>query len=295
MNELLQYTVTGISVGLLYSLIALGFVLVWKSSGVANLALGQLVLFFSWFSYAMLVQAGLPTWLGIILTIIFSMAMGFIIEKFILRPLIAQPILSLITVTLGLAYLLEGAVGVIWPIGLAAAPRLFPQEPVHIGAAVISQGYLWSAAIALVIFALLSLYFKYNRMGIAMRATADNQLAVQACGIPVTRIFSRSWMFACALAAIGGLLLSNITGSISPGIVNTGLIAFSVVILGGLESFLGAMIAGPIIGLVATIGSAYLTPYTWPGVREVIPFVIIVIVMFIKPYGLFGETRIERI
>jgi branched-chain amino acid transport system permease protein len=127
-----------------------------------------------------------------------------------------------------------------------------------------------------------------------MRATADDQKAVQACGIPVTRIFSRSWMFACVLAAVGGILISSI-GSISIGLVHTGLQAFSVVILGGLDSLLGAIIAGPIIGLSETIGSGYLTPLTWPGIREVIPFIIIIIVMFIKPYGLFGEERIERI
>jgi branched-chain amino acid transport system permease protein len=131
-------------------------------------------------------------------------------------------------------------------------------------------------------------------MGVAMRATADDQKAVQACGIPVTKIFSRSWMFACVLAAFGGVLMSSIS-SINNGLVQTGLLAFSVVILGGLDSFLGAMIAGPIIGLAETIGSGYLTGLTWPGLREVIPFIIIIIVMFIRPYGLFGESRIERI
>jgi branched-chain amino acid transport system permease protein len=127
-----------------------------------------------------------------------------------------------------------------------------------------------------------------------MRATADDQLAVQACGIPVTKIFSRSWMLACALAAVGGVLMSSI-GGITYGLVETGLKAFSVVILGGLDSFLGAMIAGPVIGLAETVGGGYLTPLTWQGVREVIPFIVIIIVMFIKPYGLFGEERIERI
>ena len=154
--------------------------------------------------------------------------------------------------------------------------------------------YLLAAVISLVLFILLSLYFKYSRMGIAMRATADDQLAVQACGIPVTKIFSRSWMFACVLAAIGGVLMSSI-GGITYGLVETGLKSFSVVILGGLDSFLGAIVAGPIIGLAENVGGGYLTPLTWPGVKDIIPFVIIVIVMFLKPYGLFGEERIERI
>jgi branched-chain amino acid transport system permease protein len=293
MNELLQFVITGITVGMVYSLIALGFVLVWKSSGVANLALGQLVLISSWFAYGMLVQVGLPTWFGLIMVVVFALLLGWIIERFILRPLIAQPILSLITVTLGLAFFLEGLVTFIWPKSLAPLPIL-PQQVVHIGTAVVSMEYILAAAISLVLFILLSLYFKYNKMGIAMRATADDQLAVQACGIPVTKIFSRSWMFACVLAATGGILMSSI-GGITYNLINTGLKAFSVVILGGLDSFLGAMVAGPIIGLAENVGGGYLTPLTWPGVKDVIPFIIIIIVMFIKPYGLFGEERIERI
>jgi len=292
--ELLQFVITGITVGMVYSLIALGFVLIWKSSGVANLALGQLVLISSWFTYGMLVQRGLPLWLGFLLVLVFAVVLGWIIERFVLRPLIAQPILSLITVTLGLAYFIQGLVILVWPKSVAGLPRIFPGEPIHIGTAVVSHEYLWAAGISIILFGLLSLYFKYNKMGIAMRATADDQMAVQACGIPVTRIFSQSWMFACVLAAIGGILMSSI-GGITFGLVHTGLTSFSVVILGGLDSFLGAIIAGPIIGLAENVGGGYLTPLTWPGVREVIPFIVIIIVMFLKPYGLFGEERIERI
>jgi len=294
MAELLQFVITGLTVGMVYAPIALGFVLIWKSSGVANLALGQLVLISSWFTYGMLVQAGLPLWLGLPLVILFALALGWMIERFALRPLIAQPILSLITVTLGVAFFIQGAVSFIWPKSVAALPHFFPQETIHIGTAVVSQEYLWAAAISLALFGLLSLFFKYHKMGIAMRATADDQMAVQACGVPVTKIFSLSWMFACALAAVGGVLMSSI-GGITFGLIETGLKAFSVVILGGLNSFLGAIIAGPIIGLAENLGGGYLTPLTWSGIKEIIPFIIIIIVMFLKPYGLFGEVRIERI
>jgi len=294
MAEFLQYVITGLAVGMVYALIALGFALIWKSSSVANLALGQLVLISSWFTYGMLVQAELPYWLGFPLTILFALFLGWIIERFALRPLIAQPILSLITVTLGIAYFIEGLVHFIWPMSVAALPRLFPKEPIHIGPAVVSQEYIWAAAISLVIFGLLSLFFKYHKMGIAMRATADDQLAVQACAIPVTRVFSISWMFACVVAAVGGVLVSLI-GGITFGLVETGLKSFSVVILGGLDSFIGCMVAGPIIGLCENLGGGYLTPLIGPGIKDIIPFIIIIIVMVIKPYGLFGETRIERI
>jgi len=294
MAELLQFLITGISVGMVYSLIALGFALIWKSSSVANLALGQIVLVSSWFTYAMLVQAQFPLWLAFPLVILFALALGWMIERFALRPLIAQPILALITVTLGIGYFIEGVVTFIWPWSVDALPRLFPREVIHIGPAVVSQEYVWVVGICLIVFALLTLFFRYHKMGIAMRATADDQMAVQACGIPVTTVFSRSWMFACVVSAIGGILISSI-GGITHGLVETGLKAFSVVILGGLDSFIGAVIAGPIIGLCESLGGGYLTPFLWAGVKDIIPFIIIIIVMIIKPYGLFGEVRIERI
>ena len=294
MAELLQYTVTGLAVGMIYALIALGFALIWKSSSVANLALGQLVLISSWFTYGMLVQAKFPYWIGLPLTIVFAVFLGWAIERFTLRPLIAQPILALITVTLGVAYFLEGVVTFVWPVSVARLPRFFPQQPIHIGSAVVSQEYLWAAIISLALFGLLSLFFKYHKMGIAMRATADDQMAVQACAIPVTSVFSMSWIFACVVAAIGGVLVSSI-GGVTFGLVETGLKSFSVVILGGLDSFIGCMVAGPIIGLCENFGGGYLTPLIGPGIKDIIPFIIIIIVMIVKPYGLFGETRIERI
>ncbi len=294
MAEFLQFTVTGITVGMVYALIGLSFALIWKSSGVANLALGGLVLIFSWFTYAMTVQAGLPYWIALPLVILFALAMGWLIERFALRPLIAQPILSLITVTLGIFYFLEGLAVFIWPWMVDALPPVFPPEPFHLGPAVVAQAYVWAAVISLLLFGLLTLYFRYHKMGIAMRATADDQFAVQACGIPVTKIFSTSWMFACVVAAIAGILISWI-GGLHFGLVETGLKSFSVVILGGLDSFIGCIIAGPIIGLAENLGGGYLTPFLWGGLKDIIPFIIIIIVLFIKPYGLFGEVRIERI
>lgn len=294
MAQLTQFTITGITVGMVYALIGLCFALVWKSSGVANLALGGLVLIFSWFTYGMVVQIGLPYWIGLPLVIIFALALGWLIERFALRPLIAQPILSLITVTLGIEFLLEGLTVFIWPWMVDALPPVFPPEPFHLGQAVVAQAYIWAAVISLVLFGLLTAYFKYNKMGIAMRATADDQFAVQACGIPVTRIFSNAWMFSCVVAAIAGILISWI-GGLTYGLVETGLKSFSVVILGGLDSFIGCIIAGPIIGLAENIGGGYLTPLIWGGLKDIIPYIIIIIVLFIKPYGLFGEVRIERI
>jgi branched-chain amino acid transport system permease protein len=294
MQQLIQYTITGLAVGMIYALIALGFALIWKSTRVANLALGQLVLISSWFTYGMLVQAKLPVWLGLICTILFAIFLGWMIERLILRPMIGQPILSLIAVTLGLAYFLEGLVTVIWPVSVAKLPPIFPQGSVNIGSAVVSQEYLWATAISLLLFLLLSVFFKFHKMGIAMRATADDQLAVQACAVPINRIFSMSWIFACIVAAISGILISCI-GGITNALIETGFKSFSVVILGGMDSFIGCVIAGPIIGLCENIGAGYLTQVIGPGIKDLIPFIIIILVILFKPYGLFGEERIERI
>ena len=297
MEDLLQLVTTGLAMGMVYAVIALGFVMIWKSSGVANLALGPLVLISAWIAYAVLSPdaLNLPAYVGLPLVVVLALVMGWVIERIVIRPLIAQPILSMITVTLGLGFCLEGMTTIIWPKSLAPLPHLLPQESISIGTATMSYEQLCTVIVGLILFVLLSLYFRYSRMGVVMRAAADDQLAVQACGVPVTRIFSRSWMFACVLAAVAGVLVASIGGGISPALTETGLRAFSVVILGGLDSFLGAIIGGPLIGLAEYVGGYYLTPLTWTGVREVIPFVIIVIIMFVKPYGLFGEKRIERI
>ena len=290
MDTFIQNSISGITIGMVYALIALGFALIWKSSGVANLALGQLVLISSWFTYGMLIQLRFPFWFGMIMTIAFAVLLGWLIERLALRPLIGQPILSLIAVTLGLAYFLEGLSAFIWPQGQGYLPKVFPQESIRIGTATVQQELLWGAVISLVLSIALSLFFKYHKMGIAMRATADDQLAVQACAVPVTTIFSMSWIFACIVAAIGGVLISSIA-AINYGLVETGFKSFSVVILGGMESFLGCIVAGPIIGICETFGGSLFGS----SVKELIPFLIIVIVIMFKPFGLFGEERIERI
>jgi len=225
-----------------------------------------------------------------LLTIAFAVLLGWLIERLALRPLIGQPILSLIAVTLGLAYFLEGLTAFIWPQGQGNLPRVFPQESIRIGTATIQQELLWGAVISLALFILLSLFFKFHKMGIAMRATADDQLAIQACAVPVNRIFSMSWIFACIVAATGGILISSIA-AINYGLVETGFKSFSVVILGGMQSFLGCIVAGPIIGICETFGGSLFGS----SVKELIPFLIIMIVIMFKPFGLFGEERIERI
>jgi len=181
MDQFGQYIITGLSVGMVYALITLGFVLIWKSSSVANLALGQIVLLSSWFTYSMLVQVNLPSYIALPIVVIFALCLGWIIERFALRPLIAQPILSLIAVTLGIGYFIEGIITFIWPWSVDALPRLFPRDVVHIGTAVISQQYLWVIGICLVIFILLTLF------------SATTRWALLCAPLPMTR-----WLYRLA-------------------------------------------------------------------------------------------------
>ena len=293
MAELAQYIITGIAVGLIYSLIGLGFVLIFKSTGVLNLAQGEIVAISAWVCYAMLVQFHLPIPLAFSMVLLIAIIMGWLLERIALRPLIGQPLLSQIGMTLAIMFILRGIILFTWPEATVSLSSIFPIEPLRLGSIAIAQEYIWGFTISLVAFALLSVYFKYSRGGITMRAIYNGQQSAKACGGSVTSIFSRSWIFSCVTAAIGGFLLGSIA-SVTFGLSNYALKSLPVILLGGLDSFLGAAIAGPIIGLCESLGVGYLDPHL-TGASGVFPYVILILVMFIRPYGLLGQERIERI
>jgi len=181
MADFMQFILTGVTVGLVYSLIALGFTFIWKSSSVANLALGQMVLLFSWIAYGALHQAGMPFWIGLPVTILAAVGGGWILERVVLRPLIGQPILSLVTVTLGIAFVFEGIVSMLWPISTAAMPAFIPDTPVQIFGAVVSQEYLWAAGIALGLFVLVSVFLA-GCVGLRYPGNQDIFSFMDVCG-----------------------------------------------------------------------------------------------------------------
>jgi branched-chain amino acid transport system permease protein len=290
----LQFAIAGITMGALYSLIALGFVLIYKSSKILNFAQGEFVLVGGYVGLFFINQLGLPIWLGVVLLVAALALLGFVIEKLTIRPLVGQPILAIIIMTLGLSLLINGTVICITGSELGTFPQFIPTAPIKIGGAVFSQVYAWCFGIAVILVALSTYFFLHTRYGLYMRATAESHEVAQSVGIKVRSTFTLAWVIAAAIGGIGGFLLGIIMG-VSGDLSEFGLKVFPVVLLGGLESIPGAIIGGMVIGLLENVAAGYLDPLVGGGVTEVFPYIIMVIILIFKPYGLFGLTRIERI
>ncbi len=290
MDVFLQLTVSGLSTGMIYALAAAGFVVIYKASDVINFAQGDLLLFGTYLVFFAVAQTGLPWSLGIVVTVLLAVAVALVIERLVLRPLIGEPVISMIMVTIGLSSVLRAAVNAIW----GPAPRSFesflPAGDVALGPVMLSTGRLLSIPIALAVLAALWLFFRHTRDGIAMRAIADDQQAALSMGISIPRVFGIAWGLAAASAAIGGIMLAGIVG-VSPNVASIGLRVFPVVILGGLDSIRGAVIGGAIIGLL----EVYTGGYVGRGLSLVVPYVVLVLVLMVRPYGLFGKEIIERV
>ena len=290
MDIFLQLTVSGLSTGMVYALAAAGFVVIYKASDVINFSQGDLLLFGTYLIFFAVAQTGLPWSLGVVVTVLLAVALALVIERLVLRPLIGEPIISMIMVTIGLSSILRAAVNAIW----GPAPRSFdsflPAGDVALGPVFLSSGRLLSIPIALAVLAALWLFFRHTRDGIAMRAIADDQQAALSMGISIPRVFGIAWGLAAASAAIGGIMLGNIVG-VSPNVASIGLRVFPVVILGGLDSIRGAVIGGAVIGLL----EVYTGGYVGHGLSLVVPYVVLVLVLMVRPYGLFGKEIIERV
>lgn len=290
MELFIQLTLTGLTNGAILALAALGFVLIYKSSDVINFAQGEFLLVGAYITFAMIAQFGLVWPLGMILTMFLAVVMGVIVERLVLRPMIGEPIISIIMVTIGLSSLLRAIVSGIWGNLPRAFPPFIPSQTVKILSAVVGADRLWAFVIALILLGLFSLFFRRSKEGIAMRAVADDQQAALSMGISVKKIFAWAWSIAAATAAIGGALVANIIG-VSGELSGFGLRVFPVVILGGLDSIPGAIVGGIIIGLL----EAYTGGYIGQGLNSVIPFVLLILILMVRPYGLFGQEIIERV
>ncbi len=290
MDLFIQLTLTGLTNGAILALAALGFVLIYKSSDVINFAQGEFLLIGAYVIYAMIAQFGLPWTLGMLLTIVAAIALGVVVERFVLRPMIGEPIISVIMVTIGLSSLLKAIVSAIWGNLPRAFPPFIPSRPLTILGATVGEDRLWAIVIAVVMLGLFTFFFRRSKEGIAMRAVADDQQAALSMGISVKKIFAWAWSIAAATAAIGGALLANIVG-VSGDVATFGLRVFPVVILGGLDSISGAIIGGIIIGLL----EQYTGGYIGQGLNQVLPFIVLIIILMVRPYGLFGQEIIERV
>ena len=290
MTLFLQLTVTGLTNGAILALAALGFVLIYKASDVINFAQGEFLFLGAYFAYAAIVQFGLPWPLGMTATVAAAVLLGVLVERLILRQLVGQPIISLIMVTVALSSLLRAVVGFIWGTQPRAFPSFIPSEPVDLGGVTVGSDRLWAFGIAAVVLTAFSLFFRFTREGIAMRAVADDQQAAMSMGISVQRVFGLAWAIGAVSAAIAGAILANIVG-ISPELGHFGLYVFPVVILGGLDSIAGAIVGGLVVGLL----QAYTGGYIGMGLNQVLPYVMLVLILMVRPYGLFGEPRVERV
>ncbi len=296
LQYLLQLVISGLVVGSIYSAVALGFVIIYKSTRVVNFAQGEFLMVGAYVCYAFLVQMQVPFWGALLLTILFSMALALLIERAILRPMIGEPIISIIMVTIGLSLVLRSAVAVVWGTDiLVYKPKLFPQEMVDLAGVPVSLEFVWCFVLSVFLLAVFSVFFKYSKAGVAMRATAFNQQVAQSMGISVKSIFALSWVISAVVSGIGGVLIGNING-INNSLYHFGLKVFPATILGGLDSILGAALGGIIIGVLENLSDGlFKTWFDLSGVKEVAPYVILVVILMIRPYGLFGTKEIERV
>lgn len=291
MITFIQLLVSGLSVGLIYGLIAVGFVLIYKSSQIFNFAQGEMVMFGTFLMWAFLVPLGIPPALGVILVLAIVGLAGYGLERFPLRPMIGQPILATIMVTMGIAVFLRGLALLLWSSNIGIKfPAIITEKTISIFNIPFSNVTLGSFFFVLILVLLLSLFFNYSRTGLHMRAAAENHQLAQSMGIRVTRAIAQSWAIAAIVSTAGGFLLGYIRG-IDFGLTEIGLIAIAAALVGGLESFKGAIFGGVIIGVAQTFTGGYIGY----GLKEVVPFIIMVLVLIYKPYGLFGLERIERV
>lgn len=289
-----QLVINGLVVGSIYALAALGFVLIYKASEVLNLAQGQLVMVGAYVAFAFAVTARAPLWLAIPLALLVCGALALAIERLFLRPLIGKPIIAIIMVTIGLSSVLKGGAQIIWGVDTRLFPPLFSSAPVQLGPVPVAPVYLWSLALAVVLVAAFSIFFKYSRPGIAMRAVGEDQQAALSLGISVRWVFAVAWVIAAVIAALGGIMLGQING-INPSLALIGLRVLPVVILGGLDSVGGAIVGGLTIGVLENLSAGYLDPLVGGGVKEVAPFAVLVLILMVRPQGLFGKEVIERV
>jgi branched-chain amino acid transport system permease protein len=280
---------------MVYALIAIGFVIILKCSEVFNIAQGHFVLIGGYLGYTFLVTFGLPIWAALGLAIVTAVIMGLLIERLILRPLLGEPVLAVIMATIALSTILGGLATLLWGGEYKAYHGLLPTITLKIGSISVPSESLIGLIVSMVCVAILMIMFRYTKIGLAMRATAEDLEVVQSVGIRATTVYAVSWVIACVVGVIGGILLGGVSGA-HVELANIGLKAFAVVLLGGVNSIGGAIFAGIILGMLENVAAGYLDPLLPGGaLAQVFPFFVMIIVLIFRPHGLFGLVRIERI
>jgi branched-chain amino acid transport system permease protein len=290
MSTFLNLMVYGLADGAILALAALGFVLIYKATSVINFAQGEFLLVGAYMFYTAFVVLQLPLVLAVVFGVVIATLIGVLVERLILRPMVGENPISIIMVTIGLSIFLRSVVQMFYGTRPQSQPAVLPTGSVNVLGATIPVNRLWVLLIAAVVLTAFTVFFRRSRHGIAMRAVADDQQAAMTMGISVRRIFAMAWALAAVSALIAGILLGDIY-AVDQNIAAFGLLVFPVVILGGLDSVPGTIVGGLTIGLLKQFTSGYLDP----GLATVIPYVVLVLILLVRPYGIFGETRIERV
>jgi branched-chain amino acid transport system permease protein len=293
LNYLLQLFVSGLSVGSVYAVIGIGFVVIYKATKILNFAHGEILMIAAYFCLVLVENLHLNFLVAFLLTLAFCAMMGLMIERFIFRPMIGEPVFAVVMITLGLSIILRPLTGMVFGFGNVMFPSPFPQKPIVFSNVVISHAHLWTFIISCAVMAIFFLFFKYSKVGIAMRAAAERQIVAFLMGIDVKKIFSLSWAIAAATAGIAGILLANVM-VMNLNLSFVAVKVFPAIILGGLDSIVGALIGGLIIGVFETLVGGYLDLYL-SGIKEVSAYILLFIILIVRPYGLFGTEEIERV
>ena len=296
MTFFFQLGITGLSLGMVYALVAIGFVIILKCSNAFNIAQGHFVMLGGYLGYTFLVTLNLPLWASIVLAVGTAVIMGLIIERLALRPLIGQPVLAVIMMTIALASVIEGIAILAWGGEYKTYYDVFPVINLKIGDISIPPESLMGLIVSGVVVGILVIIFRFTKSGLAMRATAEDEQVVRSSGIRVTMVYALAWIIACVVGVVAGILLGGVSGVMIP-LADIGMKAMAVVILGGLDSIGGAIMAGLILGVLENLAAGYLDPLmpSGGGLANVFPFLVMIIVLIIRPHGLFGLKRIERI
>jgi len=291
-----QFFVTGILTGGVYALVAMGIVLIYKSSRVFNFAQGHMLMVGAFMVWWFIESLGLPIWVGLLATILGAVLLGLVIERLALRPLIGQPIFATVMMTLAMAQFLQGAAILMWGAYQRALPEILPLQPIVIGTIRLKLNLVVAFAVAMLGFSAFAVFFRYTKAGLAMRAAAEDHQLAQSVGLSVRRIFGLAWAIASLVAMTGGILLGSISG-VDLNLSIIGLKAFPAVLFGGLESIPGAIIGGLTVGVVESLAAglpADPTVRSW-NLGDIAPYVFMLLVLLFRPDGLFGLKRIERI
>jgi branched-chain amino acid transport system permease protein len=292
MEFFLQLLVNGISLGFLYALSALGFVMIFKSSSVLNLAHGELLAIGAFLFLVLSTWAQLPIVISFAITLVGTFLLGFVVERLFLRPLIGENLIEVIMMTLGLGIMFKGLLLFIFGGDIKVYPHFLPEAlNLQFGSIQIPSVNVAAFIIGIIFLIIFGFFFKYSSQGIYMRSVADNQSAALSLGVHVRRVFALSWAIAALVAAMSGIVLGILNGISVHDLSRIGLKVFPVVILGGLDSIGGAILGGVIIGLLETFTGGYIST----SLREIIPYIVLVVILMVKPYGLFGLVEIERV